>query len=857
MPVIISKEPTTLSTANGFYRVEAHNLGCFSTTNLALTTTRTIDVTFANAGDCQGILLNLITVSISTRSVVVRLQENVASVWTTRAEKTLATEDIAGDKTSGTYIYRGQYITPVMFDTPYTVDTTASKWRFEIAHGTGSGTWQLRTSNGTAPFYATWCNNALTFADNDILICKDKVIIDKTATIGAVTSTGDTANGVGIILCTDHTDPTPENVAKLEWENPPTASYTFTIRGQVIMGSYSGFRVGTEEDRIPIAQKANIVFGAAFAGTVAPRFVTPTAVAASTIGGLSSLFLYGEIPTHQVTFLTENANAGQAKLQVTDNVDWVNGDQVVVGKKDIQGQGVVTIHTVSSVTGKEITLTTNLGTSNRIEGGSVIKLGGRGIEITSTSALIPIHIVWACANFQISGVDLFNQRFSMAGTTNYYLLAALDSTCKSQYLIEDCSAWTDSNSVTYLITSLSPEGGVLIQRVYGHRQHIAAACTYYSHAISGFKSGRTTIKDCVVQGQYASNISTSANIRLTYENNRVENSRTSYALNMTGMEGVYKDNYFWGGAATEISGGTVRIGQCINPQEISGNTFENNLCALVFANLPNVQCLDEGATFINNTTDLGFVTESFPDYTFQDPSGLDNISYENAIEMVVGGSVRFVNVDQQYDDRVIYTFGRTRRCKEGLADETVHTAGGSAIRFNPVSATDMFEFSFYVPTGNIQGQTMTVAVWCKVGSEAYWAGGHTMPGLKVRYDEATYVTLRAAQNTDWQLLSVTFTPTTTRGKIQVTLEGVTAADEADGYFYWDDMSILYPAGYKLDLGSLDIWDNALPVLPPIATVMGAGDVWAIDTSTLTGAGTIGKSLAGLKNPSMVIDGVIV
>jgi hypothetical protein len=189
MAILITKGTTSLATANGFYRVEASNLGCFSTTALALTTTRTIAVTFANAGNCQGLLLNLWTTSMTlNRGVRVELQENTGS-WVTRAAREMYPLEICGDNrhpAPARNLFRGQFFTFFDFATPYAVDTTASKWRFEISHiGTG-GTWNIRTSNGTAPFYATWCDNQLSWTDGDILVVKDKCTIDRSAVFGAV-----------------------------------------------------------------------------------------------------------------------------------------------------------------------------------------------------------------------------------------------------------------------------------------------------------------------------------------------------------------------------------------------------------------------------------------------------------------------------------------------------------------------------------------------------------------------------------------------------------------------------------------------------------------------------------------------
>jgi hypothetical protein len=112
----------------------------------------------------------------------------------------------------------------------------------------------------------------------------------------------------------------------------------------------------------------------------------------------------------------------------------------------------------------------------------------------------------------------------------------------------------------------------------------------------------------------------------------------------------------------------------------------------------------------------------------------------------------------------------------------------------------------------------------------------------VRYDNATDAYAEAVAGTGWQLLSVTFTPTTSYGQVTVTISGRTDATGSDAYFYADDMAVLLPAGYKLDLGGLDLWADALPITPPIATVLSANDVWTAATSTLTGAGTIGKFL---------------
>lgn len=914
MATIISNGATTLNTASGFYRVEAANLGCRHDTLLALTTTRHINVTFANAGNCQGIVLNPNTVSMTSRAIIVSLEEyqsitefntstervnkvshglndndkvsftttgalpsgitagvqyfvinknaddfqvstslggsainlggTPSGTWAVgveRATKTLTTSEIAGEGMTGLYKYRGVYFTPFIFTSAYAVSNSAGVWRFRVAHGAGTGTWNLATSDATNPFYATWCDTAVTFANNDVVIVKDKVTVDKTGTFGAVLGTGDAVNGVSCVICSNSANPAVADVSLLEWENPASASYTLTIGGKVLMAAYSGFRIGTSASRISIANRAIVTFTAPTAGTAPAGFLTPTGTAASVYGGFSSLFVYGEIPTYQYTTLKSTANSGQADLVCNDNVDWVNGDKVVIGKCYVQGQGVTTVHTVDSVAGDTITLTDNLATNNRMAGGTVLKLDSHGVLIQNTGTF-STNSLFTAANLVISGADLYNQIFTTLGTTYYYFLNYLLAANRSQTSFTDVTFWTNSTTCTYLLTNITSPDGCLMQRCYGFRQNFATACVSYYSAL--YKSGRMEIKDSRMIGQYAGTISTSTNIRLTIQNCNFENARAStYFHALTGINGIFKNNSYWGSATVYTSGGAVYLGACVNPTEIGGNKFDYNVCAFGIGTLTNVKCIDTDSVFGSeyaNTLDIALqAAGAFSDYIFKSPTG--NLVFEETFlpDMVIGGRYGFSDYnDTANDDRMVYTLGKTQRDLT-----TVRTAGGSSFRFEPLSGAERFEFDFDVPTGNIQNKTMTVAVWCKVGATAFYGGSsYEMPRLNVTYDGVTAVYAEAAQTTDWQLLSLTFTPTTTAGKIGIILSGMTDATGSDRYFYWDDISVLYPAGYKLDLGGLDIWDNALPVLPPIATVMSANDIWAVDTSTFITAGTAGKQL---------------
>ena len=73
MAVIVTNGATNLSATGAFYRAESYNLAPFNTTKPQLTTARQIPVTFANAGNCQGIILHMVS-NDTTKDVTVKLQ---------------------------------------------------------------------------------------------------------------------------------------------------------------------------------------------------------------------------------------------------------------------------------------------------------------------------------------------------------------------------------------------------------------------------------------------------------------------------------------------------------------------------------------------------------------------------------------------------------------------------------------------------------------------------------------------------------------------------------------------------------------------------------------------------------------
>lgn len=789
-------------------------------------------------------------------------QSGTHTMWGTRATKTFTAAEIVNNETSKV----GTWIVPFTFTSSYAVDTTAGKWRLMILGGTGgaSANWQIKTSDATNATYAVWGDVAATFSSgNDCVICKDVVTIDQTATFKGVLGTGDTTNSVCGIICKG-TSSVADTMSNLIWQNPPVSSYTLTLDGMCILGSHSGFRVGTSVSPIANAQQA-IILGKSSptSGTTKGGLFDTGGTAGHYNNHRGGVFLYGAIPTRTFDTLASDAATGQKTVITTNSTGWSNGDTVFIGKENVKGTGDRTANTIASISTTSIALTNNIAGQNRLAGGIIMNINGYGIKVGSDSTTsvpwytnVPVH-------FQCSGVYFYQ----MAWTINYNTDFTQDSN-NTQWSITDCAYYHSNSSSSIFSGFYSAESGLLIQRVNGIGCGILKSYSKYSafDASSNPHSlGTMTVKDNNVIHSYGYSPLNPVNevpvtVTIDEENNTYQN--IPWGIDLWGFGSTFKNNRVWG-TSDDIRGG-LNMCSMISPVEISGNYVDNCLLGWTMSgSRVAIDVRETGNVFGSvaaNTTDMSFSTGSYFDIEEIDLTGVNNLSTTNLPYNVVGSNLKFTNFNSTAgDDRGYLPYGLFQKTGDGLTDTTVHTSGTGkfAIRFQPTSSTNNLTWSFNVPTGNIQSKTMTVAIWCKINNSAFYAGTHQNPRLTVNYDNGTEVYTEAVNSTDWQLIPVTFSPITTYGQITVTLSGRTDATSTNAYLYWDDINILYPAGYQLDLGALDLWAHALPVTPPVATNLSAQSVWTASTSVDYGANTMGNRVKVLKNPSAIIDGEII
>lgn len=949
------------STVNAWYRVESHHLGPdgYGTYGIiSASQERTINVTFANAGNCKGVVLPLkpystnITGSYAADTIYVYLLEtkstctiDISTDYVTKTGHGLSDGDIVILTTTGVlptglsanfgryfvinkttdtfqlsltsggaainftgtqsgthtlWVARikeekshntlfgtqatgkdGIYFCAIKFTTPYAVDTTASKWRFWIRHATNTTAYGTAIFAGNYPTaisadticYATWCDTQATFSSgNDCPIIADKVTIDASISIvGVAAAKGDATlghtKGKWMWVCSNSASQAPADVIKIYWPSSVASAYTLTITGYLLFGSYSGLQIGDSlANPISIAKKATIDFvnfvdGIITRGSGIDSMMHdsyPRTGNANTV----TFWLYGEIPTIRKTTVASDAAISQKKIVTTDATGWTTG---IIGNthSDFIGSGGnrFNFHTVSSVSGTEITVAATL--QRKIyAGASVYTDQGYGIEITKSSGASQfLNGGFSCspANLYISGVCFRNTGINPMvfgqglGITSYNGGQLPETSNYSQLVFEDNLI---INTNTYYGWDnaglfISPKGNIIRRNYFINTKGPTFISPIYQ---TGWNSGVLSYYDNIHSGGtwalniaypgFLSNTSYLPRGVLIYNNilSNMSNTAGAGAISVNGISCKYYNNEFWG-----LSSGVLDVRDSIRC-EVYNNTFNQCSAAFLinnkFSSLNRFYSNTFGGT-VANTYDINMLPGGFYDITFEDNAGTTTVDTTYLPQTVEGNSLKIVNKNNVANDDIVYqTYGIFKRCGDGLSDTTVHTSGTGkfSLRFESNSSAARLEWTQVVPTSNIQNKSMVVYVWCKLNSTNYYSGTSQMPRLTVDYDNGTTIYAEAVQTTDWQLLMCPFTPTTTYGAITVTCSTMTDQSTTNAYVYFDDMGVLYPAGHQLNLGGMDDWAKALPVVPSIATNLSAADVWSYPTVGLTATGTTGKKL---------------
>lgn len=506
MALIITNGNTSLSTASGFYRVEAYNWGAVyvnTSGQLALTTSRTFDVTFSNSGNLQGVVIclmntfnNLVgnssthctrdvnvwfeqtkstcTMTIASPCVVTNAghglaanqeieftttgalptgltagtkyyvrnpaantfevsatsggasiattgtQSGVHTLWAIRDSKTLTSSEIMNatdNSNSGIFV-------PFEMTTPYAVDTVASKWRYRVSQGSGSNNWTLLASSAATPtpIYAAWCDNAVSFTNNDSVIAKDVLTIDQSATFKGLLGAGNTTIAWALVGCRQAT-PTVADVANVKWQNPPSASYTLTIDGVIVTSAHTGVRIGTSTTPILYANQAIVNFISPTVGTISGfRHSSGYAIPAIT---RYTLQLYGSYLSTRETTLSQEIKASTVSVSSATPcvVTWTSNtlaedDPISITTTGALPTGITAsqIYYVKNLSGNTFNISATPGGAeiNTSGGQSGVHTANTPIYTTDTTGWTVGSIVSVSGSVTKNSADIFNLKRTIA-----------------------------------------------------------------------------------------------------------------------------------------------------------------------------------------------------------------------------------------------------------------------------------------------------------------------------------------------------------------------------------------------------------------------------------------------------------
>lgn len=750
----------TLSKANGMYRVEAHNLRGLGNA-LALTTTgTTIPVTFANAGSCLGVVIQIFTSAINptTATVTTALQENVSGTWTTRVTKVLSYADITTGSPSYTTLAAtySNYIVPAVWATPYVVDTSTNKWRLLITASSNS-IFLLATSDNTNPMFAVWCNNKVSFASNDVLIVKDPVTIDMDVTFRGVYGTGSTADSTCIVLCRN-TVTTPADVCNLTVDT--TAQRNITIDGIAYLSGYSGFRIGTDGSPVSITNRCIVTYQAYM--TNGTNAISRWNCGFSLYRGKVSIYMYGEKPAVPFGTLAAEVAIGATSLLLNETpTGWSIGDKICIGKADAQGVSVsLTEYTISGITEKTITFSPAIATAKRVTGGHVVNHTlAYGVTWTvSNTAYEADHNLNMCNAAVFTGCKIINQAFRLNNQSSS-TSPDLNSRCAKVAISH--SLINARNAAIGRIFSIGHNhwmGTEVSNCVWLGATYVETFVPMQAHYNAGL--GICTTDDNIIIGTPRYTLLPSGSgytINTSFSRNVVENvTLYSFQAAFFGVNFYLDDNVFWG---MLVNGATLGTGtQLRSPLDIAEwvggsfkrNSFDRSHIPLQISGVMSGVDADGNSfgTEAANSNDLAFKEAAYVDTVWKNTRFAGDAFNLNLTELLLvqsNSSISLTNFNGTIDDlRSWFRRGRTYNV-------------GETLRQISSRADEVFVNDYYISTKALAGYPFSIFITAQITGSGYYGGVYTLPTVSVLYNDTSSIVQTLLANTLEQKITLSAT----------------------------------------------------------------------------------------------------
>lgn len=392
------------------------NLG--TNTYATLATAKTRAFTPSRADNITGIIALVLLDQVSTfRNFDVRLQENVSGTWTTRATATIDVQSL---------LPWGMYVLTGYFASPYTVDTTANKWR--LSAGTTVGATEnrhtfvvLETGSSGNPYLIPITSTTKTFTDDvdGILVDAGHILsIDRSVSFRGNAKNNQLTNTDVCLLLGDGSQMISTN----------TTPINIDFNGGILPSKTSTIKIGNPSAKVNRTNKVTLRAGTS-AGTASSVSLVYYTGVSSILGAMGDILLYGSPKT--TATLTANASASQRNLVVNEiPASWQAGDTIYIDMLDIQGYSSTSTERTAPYTidsfpdANTVRLTSNLLT-RRLAGATIVNASDCGIQLTRLSSIASngfVLIQPPCVNSVVmDGVYNDRWRVEQRTTTGAYI----------------------------------------------------------------------------------------------------------------------------------------------------------------------------------------------------------------------------------------------------------------------------------------------------------------------------------------------------------------------------------------------------------------------------------------------------
>jgi len=737
MAVKLLTASALLSTSNGSWaRAEAANFSIGLATigsNDDVYTARTIAVTYANACNATGIYIAYTRSIVAGTILTVKLQENTGS-WVDRATATFNVDSTVFPYSSGAKYFP---------HTPYAVDTSANKWRYQISVSGGTGRFQWRRDATAGNYFYAAIGNADSTrpASGDVMALDQNVAltIDESATLGANQGFSVVLGDSASLLCTN-----------------PAASYTWTLSGSFCMFSNYTIKIGASGTPVSVANKFTI------ACTGVSTLFNQPSNSSWTPDYFGVVELYGAIDTNIRQILSADAASGQAVVATVDDMSavWAIGDSVKIVGKEMSGADAV-IYTISSMSGRNITLNTNLN-YKALKGGVIVNLTRKnnlGIWLSSTVSCV---LGGGMNDYtEISGVYMENISPSSV------VINKTTSTRPSFF--KNVLAYV--GGFTPILLFSSQRQGLIIENVH-YISNLATTTTL------GFNNNNIVVSGLTIQG-------ISSGVTLTT------------GANLLGVNGRYSGLIIANVYAGSENYGALRIGG-------SGHTFDdlfvlgNNGGLWLDGNVITFNRLKVAYSALKLNNAVGIViNDGDIGYSSPSPAGAYIINW-------FADTLSRVQMNNTYVGTVIGTAFNTTapgtwlrmRNRNAVAGDhrswyrggIFNSSSGKILAESAIAAEEHYN-KYNLTSDNIAGLNCAALVGCQIVNAAYYAGAYTLPKITVTFDSDQTEVATASAVTTRQVLQSVFAPSISYSPIEVKLSQKTDATGTNADVTWDSLTI--------------------------------------------------------------------